>query len=407
MTHEKATIRTRHMHTQWDVVIIGAGASGMMCAATAGYRGKRVLLIDHANRPGKKILMSGGGRCNFTNLNATPDDYRSHDPHFCISAMKRYTPYDFLELVERHGIEHVEKAPGQLFCQDSAKPIVEMLVTECEWAGVTLQCGVSVENVEYEQQTRFSLTTSQGKLTASKLVVATGGYSIPTLGATGFGFELARQFNLHVWEPRPALVPFTLTSLWKERFSALAGLTAKIEIGCGLVRVQGDLLLTHRGISGPAVLDISGDWQPGQALIIDWWPGSSLYDELIKWRQEFPRKSLANVLSERLPKRLAQALVDWFDGNNAVLADFSNAQFKKFSEAVQRCELKPAGTEGWRTAEVTLGGIDTRFVSSKDMSVKDTPGLYFIGEVLDVTGRLGGFNFQWAWASGVACGQAV
>lgn len=395
------------MDTQWDVVIIGAGASGMMCAATAGYRGKRVLLIDHANRPGKKILMSGGGRCNFTNLNATPDDYRSHDPHFCISAMKRYTPYDFLELVERHGIEHVEKAPGQLFCRDSAKPIVEMLVTECEWAEVTLQCGVSVASVEYNEQDGFYLNTSQGEISASKLVVATGGYSIPTLGATGFGFELAHKFNLNVWETRPALVPFTLTSLWKERFSALAGLAVEIEIGCGSVKTKGNVLLTHRGISGPAVLDISGDWHPGQKLLIDWWPDSSLYDVLIECKQTSPRKSLANVLSERLPRRLAQAMVQWFDGSEGALADCSNARLKKFSEAMQQCELKPAGTEGWRTAEVTLGGVDTRFISSKDMSVKAIPSLYFIGEVLDVTGRLGGFNFQWAWASGVACGQAI
>lgn len=396
------------MNTQWDVVVIGAGASGMMCAAAAGYRGKRVLLIDHANRPGKKILMSGGGRCNFTNLNATPDDYHSHDPHFCISALKRYRPHDFLELVERHGIEYVEKTPGQLFCRDSAKPIVEMLVTECEWAGVTLRCGVSIDAIEpYDGQKGFEIKTSEGNICALKLVIATGGYSIPTLGATGFGFDIARQFGLNVWETRPALVPFTLTSLWKERFAALAGLSVDIEIRCGSVIKQGAVLLTHRGISGPAVLDVSGDWLPGSALVINWWVGSSLYDDLVKWRQASPRKSLANVLSERLPKRLAQAMVLWFDVKDCTLAECSNADLKQLSDAVQQCEVKPAGTEGWRTAEVTLGGVDTRAISSKDMSVKTIPNLYFIGEVLDVTGRLGGFNFQWAWASGVACGLAI
>lgn len=394
------------MNTLWDVVVIGAGASGMMCASAAGYRGRQVLLLDHANRPGKKILMSGGGRCNFTNLNAVPSDYRSHDPHFCISALKRYTPYDFLELVERHSIDYVEKAPGQLFCRDSAKPIVELLTTECEWAGVTLRCGVSIECVDYSDEI-FHLNTSGGLIRTSRLVVATGGYSIPTLGATGFGFDLARQFGLKVWDTRPALVPFTLTSLWKERFAALAGLAATVEVQCGEITVRGDVLLTHRGISGPAVLDISGDWQPGKALQINWWPDNSLYDDLVGWRQNSPRKSLANVLSECLPKRLALALVEWFGDKNIVLAECSNSYLRQFSDAVQMCELKPAGTEGWRTAEVTLGGIDTRLISSKDMSVKGIPGLYFIGEVLDVTGRLGGFNFQWAWASGVACGLAI
>lgn len=393
------------MDMQWDVVIIGAGASGMMCAAVAGYRGKRVLLIDHANRPGKKMLMSGGGRCNFTNLNVTPDDYHSHDPHFCISALKRYRPDDFLELVERHGIEYVEKAPGQLFCQNSAKPIVEMLVMECEWAGVTLKCSVDVESIERCDQQGFCVTTSEGRVSTSKLVVATGGYSIPTLGATGFGFDLARQFGLSVWDTRPALVPFTLTSFWKERFAALAGLSVNIKIQCGSIVKQGAALLTHRGISGPAILDISSHWQPGQSLMIDWWARASLYEYLIACRQASPRKSLANVLSEHVPKRLAQALVQWVYAKDDLLAEWSNADLRQFSDAVQYCEVKPAGTEGWRTAEVTLGGIDTRAISSKDMSVKAIPNLYFVGELLDVTGRLGGFNFQWAWASGVACGQ--
>lgn len=390
----------------WDVVIIGAGASGMMCAATAGYRGKRVLLIDHANRPGKKILMSGGGRCNFTNLNAMPHDYYSHDPHFCISALQRYKPDRFVELVERHCIDYVEKSPGQLFCRDSAKPIVELLTTECEWAGVTLQCNVHVESVR-QGSGNFELITSIGKLFANKLVVATGGYSIPTLGATGFGFDVAQQFGLHVWDTRPALVPFTLTSLWKGRFAELAGLTTDVEVRCGAFAAKGALLLTHRGLSGPAILDISGYWQPGHTLTIDWSPDRDIYKLLTGKRQEAPRKSLASILADYFPKRLSQAFVQWFGDENLNLADCSNTYLKQFASSLSQCELKPAGTEGWRTAEVTLGGVDTREISSKDMSVKTIPNLYFIGEVLDVTGRLGGFNFQWAWASGSACGQAI
>ena len=389
----------------WDVVVIGAGASGMMCAATAGYRDKRVLLIDHANRPGKKILMSGGGRCNFTNLNAMPHDYHSHDPHFCISALQRYKPDRFVELVERHCVDYVEKAPGQLFCRNSAKPIVELLTTECEWADVTLQCNVHIKSVMQRGEC-FELVTSIGKISTNKLVVATGGYSIPTLGATGFGFELAHQFGLHVWDTRPALVPFTLTSLWKDRFAALAGLAADVEVHCASFSAKGPILLTHRGLSGPAILDISGYWLPGQTIVIDWCPNEDLYKILIEKRQEAPRKSLVSVLIDYFPKRLAQAFVQWF-GDELNLADCSNAYLKQFVSSLQQCELKPAGTEGWRTAEVTLGGIDTREISSKDMSVKKIPNLYFIGEVLDVTGRLGGFNFQWAWASGVACGQAI
>ena len=399
------------MNSKWDAVIIGAGASGMMCALTAGYRGKRILVIDHANRPGKKILMSGGGRCNFTNLNAVPADYRSHDPHFCISALKRYTPYDFLALVDRHGIAHVEKSPGQLFCRDSAKPMVEMLLTECAWAGAVIRCGVDVISVE-TLEAGFLIRTSEGDINTPRLVVATGGYSVPTLGATGFGFELARQFGLAVRETLPALVPFTLTSLWRERFAALAGLSCDVEVHCGATTVSGPLLLTHRGVSGPAMLDISGDWRPGEAIKINWWPQDDLFATLVEQRRHFPRRTLTSVLSERLPKRLAQAMGQWFgqqwrEQEHRALAECSNTCLQAFSEAIQCCELKPAGTEGWRTAEVTLGGVDTRSISSKDMSVKHLPTLYFIGEVLDVTGRLGGFNFQWAWASGVACGQAL
>lgn len=393
------------MSNAWDVIIIGAGAAGMMCAQTAGYRGQRVLLLDHAKRAGKKILMSGGGRCNFTHLDALPSDYRSHNPHFCISALKRYTPHDFLELVERHGIEYVEKTPGQLFCADSAKPIVEMLLTECEWAGVTLKLGVAVEQVA-QQADGFMLKTSEGLMNTPRLVIATGGYSIPTLGASGFGFDLARQFGLHVLPTRPALVPFTLTSQWKTRFAELAGVSTEVTVQCGDAVVSGAMLLTHRGVSGPAMLDISGDWSPGMSLLIDWLPGVDALAALINARQRSPKRTPGGWLAHHLPKRLAQALASWHDGE-LPLAEYSNARLEQLATQLNRFELKPAGTEGWRTAEVTLGGIDTTQISSKDMSVLNVPGLYFIGEVLDVTGPLGGYNFQWAWASGVACGQAV
>lgn len=393
------------MSNEWDVIIIGAGAAGLMCAQTAGYRGKRVLLIDHVNRAGKKILMSGGGRCNFTHLDAQPRHYRSRNPHFCISALKRYTPQDFLELVERHGIEYVEKTPGQLFCAGSAKEIVAMLLTECEWAGVSVQLGVSVEAVA-QTAAGFTLTTSEGPLTTPRLVVATGGYSIPTLGATGFGFDLARQFGLAVWPTSPSLVPFTLTSHWKARFAELSGLSTDVHVRCGQASAKGAMLLTHRGVSGPAMLDISGDWSPGDTLSIDWLPGVEAMAALVEARQQTPKRTPGGWLAGHLPKRLAQALASWFDGE-APLAEYSNARLAQLAEQLNAFALKPAGTEGWRTAEVTLGGIDTTQLSSKDMSVTAVPGLYFIGEVLDVTGPIGGYNFQWAWASGVACGQAI
>ncbi|MDY7115406.1 NAD(P)/FAD-dependent oxidoreductase [Halomonas sp. SSL-5] len=387
----------------YDVVVIGAGAAGLMCALTAGYAGRRVLVVDHANRAGKKILMSGGGRCNFTNLNSTPANFFSGNPHFCISALKRYRPEHFVELVERHAVEYVEKAPGQLFCADSSKEIVRVLLTECEWAGVEIRLKTRIDAVERRGE-GVRLATSAGTLDAGALVVACGGLSIPTMGASGFGHEIARQFGLAVTDMRPALVPFTLTSHWKARAEALAGVSCDVEARCRDGRYREPMLFTHRGLSGPAMLQISSHWQPGDEIVIDLLPGEDAFAALCDARAETPRRRLSTWLGERLPRRLAQALVAW-QGNDGVLAECGNDRLEAWAEALNRWRLKPAGTEGWRTAEVTLGGVDTRALSSRDFAVAGLPQLRFIGEVLDVTGELGGHNFQWAWASGVACGQ--
>ncbi|WP_457807781.1 NAD(P)/FAD-dependent oxidoreductase [Kushneria sp. EE4] len=390
----------------WDVVVIGAGAAGMMCALQAGYRGKRVLLLDHVKRPGKKILMSGGGRCNFTNMATAPGHFFSRNPHFTISALKRYTPNDFVEMVERHGIEPIEKAPGQLFCDDSSQPIVDMLLTECQWAGVELRVSTSINSVDAGDE-GVVLSTSTGRVLADKLVIATGGLSIPTLGATGFAYDLARQYGLDVITPRPALVPLTLDMPWKERMAALSGVSAPTIVRCGDGRYRDATLLTHRGLSGPAILQASSHWQGGETVHINWLPDvDDLAATLKGVRQDAPKRTLGGWLGEHLPKRLAQALEEWL-GLSGVMADYSNRKLETLSQQIADFTIKPAGTEGWRTAEVTIGGIDTRAISSKSFAVHDRPRLHFIGEALDVTGQLGGFNFQWAWASGYACAQAL
>lgn len=388
-----------------DVVVIGAGAAGLMCALTAGYAGRRVLVLDHANKPGKKILMSGGGRCNFTNLATGPANFFSANPHFCISALKRYRPEHFLELVERHGIEPVEKAPGQLFCADSSRPILDMLLTECDWAGVEIRLKTSVERLERHGD-GMRLTTSSGRIDTGAVVIASGGLSIPTLGASGFGYDIARQFGLAVIETRAALVPFTLTSQWKGRVAALAGVSCEVAVRCRGGGYREPLLFTHRGLSGPAMLQISSYWRPGDELLIDLLPDTDAYAALVTARKETPRRQLSTWLAERLPKRLAQALMEWH-GGDGVLAEQSNAHLRTWGEHLNRWRIKPAGTEGWRTAEVTMGGVDTAAISSKTFAVDGLPPLRFIGEVLDVTGELGGYNFQWAWASGVACGLSL
>lgn len=393
------------MANDYDVIIIGAGAAGLMCAATAGYRGRKVLVIDHANKPGKKILMSGGGRCNFTNLNSTPANFLSSNPHFCISALKRYTPQHFLDLVERHGIEHEEKAAGQLFCKDSSKEILNMLLTECEWAGTEIRMKTEVTRIR-ENEGRYQIKTNGGVLTSDSLVVACGGLSIPTMGATGFGYEIARQFELDVLPTRAGLVPFTLHPELKDQLAPLSGVSCDVDAQCNGEHFREPMLITHRGLSGPSMLQISSFWQPGDALTIDLLPGQNTHEALTALRQSKPQSTVLQYLNQHFPRRFAQAVNDMNQWQGPLQAR-KNPDIEQIANALNRWTLKPAGTEGYRTAEVTLGGVDTRQLSSKTMAVNDKPNLFFIGEVVDVTGHLGGHNFNWAWASGVAAGNAA
>ncbi|WP_191600001.1 NAD(P)/FAD-dependent oxidoreductase [Marinomonas algicola] len=399
-----------------DVVIIGAGASGLMCAATAGYRGKSVLVLDHANKAGKKILMSGGGRCNFTNMDASPKHFLSTNSHFCISALRRYSPQDFVDLVDRHGLNYVEKTPGQLFCEHSAKDLLAILLTECEWAGVTIQLNTVIDKIEdvlkdsqVEQDGAKSVKqihTSSGVIECDSLVIACGGLSIPTMGATGFGYQVAEQFGLNVLPTRAGLVPLTLQPSDKERFAELSGVSSDVTTAFDDTQFTEPMLFTHRGLSGPAILQISNFWTPGHPLSINLMPQQDIKAELTQLRQDAPKATLEKWLTKQIPKRLAQVLVEenhW----QGPFSDLSNAKIDSISEQLSNWIIKPNGTEGYRTAEVTLGGVDTESVSSKTFEVKTVPGLYFIGEVLDVTGWLGGYNFQWAWASGYAAGQFV
>jgi len=389
--------------SKYDVIIIGAGAAGLMCAATAGYRGRRVLVLDHANKPGKKILMSGGGRCNFTNLNSTPANFLSDNPHYCISALKRYTPQDFVELMDRHGVEYEEKAPGQLFCRDSAKDVLNVLLTECEWAGAEIRMETSVNKVT-ENEDGYRLATSAGEVSCESLVVATGGLSIPTMGATGFGYEIARQFGLEVLPTRAGLVPFTLHPELKQQLAPLSGVSCPVDAHCHNQHFREPMLVTHRGLSGPAMLQVSSYWQPGDEVHINLLPAQKIQEDLLALRKDKPQSTLAQYLNQHLPKRFAHAFNER-QGWQGPLQEYRNADIEQVAHTLGDWTIKPAGTEGYRTAEVTLGGVDTRQLSSKTMAVKERPNLFFIGEVVDVTGHLGGHNFQWAWASGVAAGN--
>lgn len=389
----------------YDVIIIGAGAAGLMCALSAGYRGRRVLVLEHARQAGRKILMSGGGRCNFTNLNSTPANFLSDNPAFCISALKRYPPQQFLELVERHGIAHEEKAAGQLFCQNSSKDIVRLLLTECEWAGVTIRLQSTVVEVA-EAEGAYRLHTSRGDFRCESLVVASGGLSIPSMGASGFGYNLARQFGLKVLPTRAGLVPFTLQPDLRTQLAPLAGISCPVAVSCNGERFREPMLLTHRGLSGPVMLQISSFWHPGERLTVDLLPEEEPMTLLRQWREQQPQATLAQCLAQRLPRRFAQAFAD-IQGWQGPLQAHSNSDLDSIAATLQSWTLKPAGTEGYRSAEVTLGGVDTRQLSSRTLASRDHPGLFFIGEVVDVTGHLGGHNFQWAWASGVAAGMVA
>lgn len=390
-----------------DVVVIGAGAAGLMCAFTAAARGRRVLLLDHANKAGKKILMSGGGRCNFTNMYTEPENFLSANPHFCKSALARYTQWDFIEMVGRHGVPYHEKKLGQLFCDNKASDILGMLSDECQQAGVDLRLNTVVQSVERSED-GYVLLGSAGEIICQSLVIATGGLSIPTLGASGFGYQLARQFGHTVLPTRAGLVPFTITEpQLKGMCEELSGTSVEdCLVSCNGQRFRENILFTHRGLSGPAVLQVSSYWQPGDAIEINLLPHLDLVEWLNEQRHERPNTELKTLLGELFTRKMAGLLAEhWFVSRP--LKQYSPAELEEIAERLSNWRLIPAGTEGYRTAEVTLGGVDTCEVSSKTMESQKSPGLYFIGEVLDVTGHLGGFNFQWAWASGYAAAQYV
>ena len=378
-----------------DVVIIGAGAAGLLCAIEAGKRGRRVVVLDHARKPAEKIRISGGGRCNFTNLRTSPQNYLSQNPHFCVSALARYSPHDFIALVDKHNIAYHQKTAGQLFCDHSSQQIINMLLEECRQPDVKIQLNAEIKHV-----TKPDEYFQVGEYRCQSLVVACGGLSIPKMGATNLGYRIARDFGLNIVPTQPALVPFTLTETQLAIWQPLAGVSLHANVKYGRHQFQEGLLFTHRGLSGPAILQISSYWQPGSALDIDLAPGHDAAAELIQAKAA--NQSAVSVLTTMLPKRLAQQLA-----GDTRLAATPDRQLVQLGEAVNRWHIVPNGTEGYRTAEVTLGGVDTNELSSKTMEARKVSNLFFIGEVVDVTGHLGGYNFQWAWASGYVAGQYV
>lgn len=392
---------------QTEVLIIGAGAAGLMCAAQAAARGRKVLVLDHANKAGKKILMSGGGRCNFTNLYCEPGNFLSANPHFCKSALARFTQWDFIALVAKHGVPYHEKKLGQLFCDQKSSDILELLLAECAENGAEIRLDTAVQSIE-KSSNGFVLQTDLGSVTCQSLVIACGGLSIPTLGATGFGYQIARQFGHELLPTRAGLVPFTVTDpQLKTLCSELSGTSVEdCLVSCNGHSFKENILFTHRGLSGPAILQISSYWQPGESLHIDLLPHIDLPDWLATQQRERGDSELKTLLAELFTRKMATLLCDsWFASKP--MKQYTPGELKAIAERLSDWQLVPASTEGYRTAEVTLGGVDTREVSSKTMESLKTPGLYFIGEVLDVTGHLGGFNFQWAWASGYAAAQYV
>lgn len=391
---------------KFDVIIIGAGAAGLMCAIEAGKRGRKVLLLDHANKAGKKILMSGGGRCNFTNYSITPANYLSHNPHFCKSALSRYTQWHFIELVQKYSIAFHEKTLGQLFCDDKSKAILEMLLQECTQANVDLRLQTVIEGIEKNADNRYKISSSGGNFSSESLVIASGGLSIPTMGASPFGYKVAEQFAIKVWPTRAGLVALTLNPTDKDRFAQLPGIASDTLVTCNRQSFRENILFTHRGISGPAILQISSYWREGESIRINLLPNLDLSEHFKVLRQQFPQKQIKTLLAEYLPKRLIEVFVDTQVAEKKIHS-LSLKEIEHIVQVIHHWTVKPNGTEGYRTAEVTLGGVDCNALSSKTMECKDVTGLYFIGEVVDVTGWLGGYNFQWAWSSGWAAGQIV
>lgn len=389
-----------------DVLIIGAGAAGLMCAIEAGKRGRRVTVLDHANKAGKKILMSGGGRCNFTNTDISASNYISHNPHFCKSALSRYTQWDFIALVDAYQIPYHERDMGKLFCDISAKDILNMLLTECQQVSADIRLNCSIKSIERTNDSLFSLKTSHGGMLAPSLVVATGGLSIPKMCASPLGYKIAEQFGHHIWPTSPGLVPFTLQPQDKAILSELSGIAVHSTVSNHRIRFSENILFTHRGLSGPAILQISSYWQPGESIDINLLPDIDIAGTLKSHQSAQPNVQLKTPLSEFLPKRLVLRLVDEAHADTP-LQELSHARLDKIARQLQHWRIKPSGTEGYRTAEVTLGGVDCNEISSKTMESRKVAGLYFIGEVVDVTGWLGGYNFQWAWSSGWCAGQVV
>jgi len=394
------------MTYDFDVIVIGAGGAGMMCAAEAGKRGRRVWLIDHAKKLAEKIRISGGGRCNFTNLYATAENYLSQNPHFCKSALKRYTVQDFIDLVERHGIAYHEKTLGQLFCDNSSQQIIDMLKQECQDANVRHDMETTIDEVAYDSDGFYRITTSRGVKTCESLVIATGGLSIPKIGATKFGYEVAKQFGHTIIPTRAALVPLMFQASLLEQCKSLSGLSVHADVHNARTSFAEGLLFTHRGLSGPSILQISSYWQEGETITVNLAPDYNMVEALQDDKAKTPKQNIQSVLGHYIPKRLAQMICDTM-GVTGNIAELSDEVLSDLAQAVQNWTIKPSGTEGYRTAEVTLGGVNTDEISSKTMESNIQKGLYFIGEVVDVTGHLGGFNFQWAWSSGFAAGQYV
>jgi len=392
---------------RFDVIILGGGAAGLMCAIAAGQRGRHVVVLESANKIGKKILMSGGGRCNFTNLHCSPKNYLSTNSHFCISALSRYTQWDFIALVEKHGIAYHDKGAGQLFCDNSSKEILAMLETECESAGVEVLTHCEDTTVEYEES--YSVKSSKGAFASDSLVIATGGLSIPKMGASDFGYRLAKQFGLNVLDTRAGLVPFIFSGAMHELTDRLSGVSLPATVTASGTTFTEDILFTHRGLSGPAALQASSYWSPGTNITLNLLPSANAEDLLLDAKTKQAKARLRTILSEHLPRALVLELQElyWSDAADRRVADFPDSELRRTGAILQAWMLKPASTEGYRTAEVTLGGVDTHELSSQTMECKRQPGLYCIGEVVDVTGHLGGFNFQWAWASAQAAGQVV
>ncbi len=395
-----------HKTLQTDVLVIGASAAGLMCAIEAGKRGRKVIVLDHANKPGKKILMSGGGRCNFTNTDVNASNFISHNPHFCKSALSRYTQWDFIALVNDHNIAYHERDLGKLFCDDSARDILDMLLSECKKASIDIHLNCNIRQITKNGNSAFDVETSLGSIQATSLVVATGGLSIPKMCASPLGYQIAEQFGHHIWKTRAGLVPFTLQPHDKTLLSELSGISVNCNVSNEHIQFKENILFTHRGLSGPAILQISSYWQAGEIININLLPELDVADFIKTQQSKHPNSRLKTALSEVLPKRLLPTLL----GQEIIdkpLQELSQVLIGKIAQQLEQWQIKPNGTEGYRTAEVTLGGVDCDELSSKTMESKRITGLYFIGEVVDVTGWLGGYNFQWAWSSGWCAGQVV